>query len=94
MRTATIIATGNDDYTQPGNLFRLMSPDAKAAALPEYRGSDAGRSAAISSSASSVHFAKADPAYAEGVRQALRQHPQPDGVGRGEPEPELETVGA
>ena len=40
------------------------------------------------------HFAKADSAYAEGVRQALLRHPKADGVGRGEPEPQLESTHA
>jgi catalase len=40
------------------------------------------------------HFAKADPAYAEGVRQAIARHPAADGTGRGEPDPVLEPVGA
>ena len=33
---------GNDDYTQPGNLFRLMPPDAQARLMDNIRG-DAGR---------------------------------------------------
>ena len=41
-----------------------------------------------------VHFGKADPAYAEGVRLALQKHPEADGVGRGEPEPQLEPAHA
>jgi catalase len=41
-----------------------------------------------------AHFAKADPAYAEGVKRALAKHPEFEGVGRGEPDPKLEPVGA
>jgi catalase len=84
---------GNDDYTQPGNLFRLMSPDQKKQLFQNIAEAMQGVPQNIVERQLG-HFAKADPAYAEGVRQALRQHPQPDGVGRGEPEPELETVGA
>lgn len=61
---------GNDDYTQAGNLYRLL-PQAERDRLH----------AAISASIREVpkeiierqlgHFHKADPAYAEGVRKAL-----------------------
>jgi catalase len=62
---------GNDDYTQAGNLYRLM-PAAERERLHQ----------AIANAMQGVpkeiverqlgHFAKADPAYAEGVRKALR----------------------
>jgi catalase len=62
---------GNDDYTQAGNLYRLM-PAAEREHLHQ----------AIAKSMRGVpkeiierqlgHFAKADPAYADGVRRALR----------------------
>jgi catalase len=62
---------GNDDYTQVGNLYRLM-PQAERDRLH----------AAIASSIKVVpkeiierqleHFKKADPAYAEGVRKLLK----------------------
>lgn len=61
---------GNDDYTQAGNLYRLMPP-AERDRLHH----------AIAKAMQGVpqeiierqlgHFAKADPAYAEGVRKAL-----------------------
>jgi len=63
---------GNDDYTQAGNLYRLM-PAAERERLHH----------AIANAMQGVpreiierqlgHFAKADPAYAEGVRGALRR---------------------
>lgn len=62
--------SGNDDYTQAGNLYRLM-PQAERDRLHR----------AIAASMSGVpkeiierqlsHFAKADKAYAEGVKKAL-----------------------
>jgi catalase len=64
---------GNDDYTQAGNLYRLL-PAAEREHLHR----------AIANAMQGVpteiierqlgHFAKADPAYADGVRQALRLH--------------------
>jgi catalase len=61
---------GNDDYTQAGNLYRLMPQDERNRLH-----------AAIAGSIKDVpkeiierqlgHFQKADPAYAEGVRKAL-----------------------
>ncbi|RPH92562.1 catalase [candidate division KSB1 bacterium] len=62
---------GNDDYTQAGNLYRLL-PEAERANLHN----------AIAKAMQGVprdiierqlkHFAKADPNYAEGVRKALK----------------------
>ncbi|HEY8990919.1 MAG TPA: catalase [Luteolibacter sp.] len=61
---------GNDDYTQPGNLFRLMSDAQKlqlfqnlAEAMREVPREIVERQLA--------HFDKADPAYGAGVRAAL-----------------------
>jgi catalase len=84
---------GNDDYTQPGNLFRLMSDSQKQQLFQNIAEAMEGVPAFIVERQMG-HFAKADPAYAEGVRQALAKHPAPDGVGRGEPEPQLTPVGA
>ncbi len=84
---------GNDDYTQPGNLFRLMNPYQKQQLFQNIAEAMHGVPADIVER-QLVHFAKADPAYAEGVRQAIARHPAADGVGRGEPEPVLEPVGA
>jgi catalase len=84
---------GNDDYTQPGNLFRLMSDAQKQQLFQNIAEAMHGVPAYIVERQMG-HFAKADPAYAEGVRQAIAAHPDADGVGRGEPEPVLEPVGA
>lgn len=63
---------GNDDYTQAGNLFRLFDGEQKqrlfnniAEAMQGVPGVILGRQLA--------HFAKADPAYAQGVRNALEK---------------------
>ncbi len=84
---------GNNDYTQAGDLFRLMSPSQKEQLFQNIAESMHGVPDFIIERQLG-HFAKADPAYAEGVRQALQRHPQPDGTGRGEPDPVLEPVGA
>ena len=61
---------GNDDYKQPGDLFRLMSADQKQQLFHNI-------AAAMDSvpefivERQMVHFHKADPAYAEGVKAAL-----------------------
>jgi len=84
---------GNDDYTQPGNLFRLMSPSQKQQLFRNIAEAMHGVPDFIVERQLG-HFAQADPAYAEGVRQALARHPAADGTGRGEPDPVLEPVGA
>ena len=60
-----------DDYTQAGNLFRLMSVQAKqnlfdnlAGPLSQVRAETLQRQLA--------HFDQADPAYGTGVRAALQ----------------------
>jgi catalase len=65
---------GNDDYTQPGNLFRLMTPEQQqrlfkniAAAMADVPDNIVQRQLA--------HFHKADPAYALGVIKALGKRP-------------------
>jgi catalase len=61
---------GNDDYTQPGNLFRLMSPAQKQQLFSNI-------AAAMNSVPEEIvrrqlaHFHKADPEYAAGVAKAL-----------------------
>ncbi|MBN2171477.1 MAG: catalase [Candidatus Krumholzibacteriota bacterium] len=61
---------GNDDYTQAGNLYRLMP-------AAERRRLHAALAKAMCGIPKEIierqlgHFAKADPAYAEGVRQEL-----------------------
>jgi catalase len=61
---------GNDDYTQPGNLFRLMPDDARqrlmdnlAAAMADVPEEIQRRQVA--------HFLRADPAYGAGVAERL-----------------------
>lgn len=61
---------GNDDYTQPGDLFRLMSPAQRTQLFGNIAAAMAGVPEAIMQR-QLVHFHKADPAYAAGVAQAL-----------------------
>ncbi len=63
---------GNDDYTQPGNLFRLFSPQQKERLFKNIAESMRGVPAFIIERQLG-HFDKADPAYGEGVRQALKK---------------------
>ncbi len=61
---------GNDEYTQPGNLFRLMTDDQRRQLINNLAGS-------MSSVPREIqlrqigHFHRADPAYGEGVAKAL-----------------------
>jgi catalase len=61
---------GNDDYTQPGDLFRLMSPAQKQQLFSNIAGAMNGVSEKIVHRQLG-HFHKADPAYAAGVAKAL-----------------------
>ncbi len=61
---------GNDDYTQPGDLFRLMSPDQQQQLFGNIAGAMEGVPDEIVQR-QLVHFYKADPAYAAGVAKAL-----------------------
>jgi catalase len=61
---------GNDDYTQAGNLFRLMSEQQKAALASNIAAAMQGVPAEIVER-QLVHFAKADPDYRRRVEQAL-----------------------
>ena len=61
---------GNDDYTQPGNLFRLMSDSQKQQLFNNTAASMAGVPEEIIQR-QLVHCHKADPAYAAGVAKAL-----------------------
>jgi catalase len=61
---------GNDDYTQPGDLFRLMNKEQQQALFGNIAAAMQGVPEFIVERQLG-HFAKADPAYAEGVRQAL-----------------------
>jgi catalase len=62
---------GNDDYTQPGNLFRLMKPDQQKRLFKNIAAAMAGVPEAIVQR-QLAHFHKADPRYAEGVAKTLR----------------------
>jgi catalase len=61
---------GNDDYTQAGNLYRLMPQDEKNRLHLAIAGAMDGVPDEIINRQLG-HFAKADPAYAEGVKKAL-----------------------
>jgi catalase len=61
---------GNDDYTQPGNLYRLMPQDEKNRLHHAIAGAMTGVPREIIERQLG-HFAKADPAYAAGVKKAL-----------------------
>ena len=61
---------GNDDYTQAGNLFRLLPDDQKQRLFQNIAASIGGVPQAIIDR-QLAHFDKADPAYGAGVRKAL-----------------------
>jgi catalase len=61
---------GNDDYTQPGDLFRLMTPAQQAQLFGNIATAMAGVPDEIIQR-QLVHFHKADPAYAAGAARAL-----------------------
>ena len=61
---------GNDDFTQPGDLFRLMQPDQQQRLFKNIAAAMSGVPEEIVQR-QLVHFHKADPAYAAGVAQAL-----------------------
>ncbi|HXJ02892.1 MAG TPA: catalase [Micropepsaceae bacterium] len=62
---------GNDDYTQPGNLFRLMSEAQKNALMDNIFASMAGVPEDILRR-QIAHFSKCDPAYGAGVASRLK----------------------
>jgi len=61
---------GNDDYTQPGDLFRLMTPEQQGRLFKNIAAAMDGVPKEIVKR-QLVHFHKADPRYAEGVAKAL-----------------------
>ncbi len=61
---------GNDDYGQPGDLFRLMSPDQQRQLFDNIAAAMQGVPEAIQRR-QIAHFAKADPAYGRGVAERL-----------------------
>src|SRR5205085_6704617 len=60
----------DDHWTQAGNLFRLLSAEARANLFDNIAGAMASVGGEIQQRQLD-HFAKADPAYAAGVRAAL-----------------------
>ena len=67
---------GNDDYTQPGDLFRLMSPGQQQQLFDNIAASMQGVPEAIIRR-QLAHFHKADPAYAAGVAKAVNLEYRP-----------------
>jgi catalase len=61
---------GNDDYTQPGDLFRLMNPEQRQRLFSNIATAMSGVPQFIVAR-QLAHFDKADPAYGAGVRAAL-----------------------
>ena len=61
---------GNDDYTQAGNLYRLMTPEARGRLMDAIAGAMQGVPDFIQRRQIG-HFAKADPAYGAGVAARL-----------------------
>jgi catalase len=63
---------GNDDYTQAGDLFRLMTSDEQARLIDNIADSMQHVSREIQAR-QIAHFTKADPAYGEGVAKAIEE---------------------
>ena len=61
---------GNDDYTQPGNLFRLLTPDGRERLMDNIAAAMQGVPAFIIER-QVAHFAKCDPAYGAGVAKRM-----------------------
>jgi catalase len=61
----------DDHFTQAGNLFRLLSEEGKRNLIENIAGSLAQADAAIQDR-QIAHFLKADPAYGQGVAEAIR----------------------
>ena len=69
----------NDDYTQPGALFRLMTPDQQRQLFENIAAAMQGVPEAIQRR-QIAHFDKADPAYGAGVEGALGLSPSVAGI--------------
>jgi catalase len=63
---------GNDDYRQPGDLFRLMTPDQQRQLFDNIAAAMQGVPRFIIDR-QLEHFRRADPAYAAGVEDAIRR---------------------
>ncbi|MDJ0390656.1 catalase [Roseomonas sp. E05] len=63
---------GNDDYRQPGDLFRLMTPEQQNRLFENIAGAMQGVPRFIIDR-QMEHFRRADPAYAAGVEDAIRR---------------------
>lgn len=61
---------GNDDYSQPGALFRLQTPEEQGRLMDNIAGAMASVPEAIQRR-QIAHFLKADPAYGQGVAKRL-----------------------
>jgi catalase len=61
---------GNDDYTQAGDLFRLLKPEERQRLITNIAGHMKGIPERIIKLQLS-HFTKANPAYGRGVAEAL-----------------------
>ncbi len=62
----------DDHFTQAGNLFRLLTEEGKRNLIANIAGSLSGADAATQDRQIG-HFLKADPAYGQGVAEAIRQ---------------------
>jgi catalase len=62
---------GNDDYTQPGNLFRLLNAEQKQRLFDNIAAAMQGVPDAIKRRQIAL-FAKCDPAYGAGVARAVQ----------------------
>jgi catalase len=62
----------DDHYTQAGNLFRLLGDEEKRHLIENIAASLRGADAAIQDRQIG-HFLKADPAYGQGVAEAIRR---------------------
>jgi len=67
---------GTDDFTQPGNLFRLMTPEQQGRLFKNIAAAMAGVPEEIIQRQLAL-FHKADPRYAEGVAKAVGVKNQP-----------------
>ncbi len=68
---------GNDDYTQPGNLYRLMDEGAKDR-LTHAIAQSLGQTPMRIQQLQLTHFRKADPDYAARVEKFLAQNERPE----------------